>query len=318
MEKNMKKATVVLLLLALAMPAFAAEKSKESQGLDRDGITQLVRTVVAEVEPNDVFTAGSGPLVGGDQGTGGISASTDVDFWVLNVTVLGAWTINTDAGAAPALVDSKMYLYGSDGTTQLAYDDDSGPGFYSQFTYNFTATGTYYLKVIGYSASYTGNYVLNVGSPVPPPANDTCAGAIAIPFVSGFSVATTTTGANSDYTLLSTGCTGYAAAGPDIVYTVTMAAEQEITLEWLPVTFDASLYVVTDCADPMGTCVAGADLAGSGAAETVSFQNTTTGTVTYFIICDAYGSGSGPATLTIQAAVATEASSWGSVKAMYH
>ncbi len=314
----MKKATAILMLLLLAMPAFALDKSKESQGLDPDGITQLSRSVIAEVEPNDTFDVGSGPLVGGDQGTGAISASTDVDFWVLNVTVTGVWVMNTDAGAAPALTDSKLYLYGPDGSTQIGYDDDSGPGYYSQISYNFTATGTYYLKVIGYSASYTGNYVLNIASPLPPPANDNCAGAIEIPFVEGFVVETTTAGAISDYTLLSTGCTGYAAAGPDIVYTVTMAADQEITLVWTPVTFDASLYVVTDCADPMGTCVAGADDGGSATAETVSFMNTTGATVTYFIICDAYGSGSGPATLTIQAAVATEATTWGTVKALYN
>jgi hypothetical protein len=300
------------------MPVFAAEKSKESQGTDRDGITELNRAVIAEVEPNDTFDTGSGPLVGGDQGTGIISVGTDVDFWVLNVNVTGAWTINTDAGVAPALGDSKLYLYGSDGTTQLAYDDDSGPGLYSQFTYNFTATGTYYLKVIGYSASYTGGYVLNVGSPVPPPANDTCAGAIEIPFVEGFSVVTTTMGAVSDYNLTLADCTGYTTAGPDIVYTVTMAAEQEITLVWTPVTFDAALYVVTDCANPAATCVAGADDGGSGGAETVSFQNTTGVTTTYFIICDAYGTGSGPATLSIQAAVATEATTWGTLKALYN
>jgi hypothetical protein len=314
----MKKAIAVLMLLMLAMPALALEKTKEMQSADRDGITPMLRLVVNEVEPNDTFAVGSGPLVGGDQGTGIIAAGTDVDYWVLNVSVTGLWTIGTDAGPAPALVDSYIHLYGPDGTTQLATSDDEGPGAYSLISYNFTATGTYYVKVRGYSASYIGSYVLNVGSPVPPPANDTCAGAIEIPFVEGYSVATTTAGAISDYTLLGTGCTGYAAAGPDIVYTVTLAAEQEITLSWTPVGFDASLYVVTDCADPMGTCVVGADDAVSGGAETVSFMNTTGVTTTYFIICDAYGSGFGPATLSIDAAVATESTTWSTVKALYN
>ncbi len=314
----MKKATAVLLLLVLAMPAFALEKSKESQGLDPEGVTPMSRSIIAEVEPNDTFDVGSGPLTGGDQGTGGISAGTDVDFWILNITATGLWVMNTDAGAAPALGDSKLYLYGPDGSTQIGYDDDAGPGYYSQITYNFTATGTYYLRVIGYSASYTGNYVLNVAAPLPPPVNDTCAGAIEIPFVEGFFVDTTTTGAISDYNLLGTDCTGYATAAADIVYSVTMAADQEITLVWDPVTFDAALYVVTDCADPAGTCVVGADDAASGGAETVSFMNTTGATVTYFIICDGYGTGSGPATLTVQAAVATEATTWGTVKALYN
>ena len=93
---------------------------------------------------------------------------------------------------------------------------------------------------------------------------------------------------------------------------------EEITLSWTPVGFDASLYIVTDCADPMGTCVVGADDGGSGGAEVVSFMNTTGATVTYFIICDAYGSGSGPATLAIVSAVATEGTTWGSLKALYN
>lgn len=313
----MKKATAILLLVILALPVYAAEKTKESQGRDRDGITELGRSVIAEVEPNDTFDVGSGPLTGGDQGTGAIGAGTDVDFWVLNVNALGVWVMGTDAGPAPALTDSKLYLYGPDGVTQIGYDDDSGPGYYSQITYTFTATGTYYLKVIPYSASYTGSYVLNIGAPVPPPANDTCANAIAVPFQEGWTLATTTTGATNDYNPTSTGCTGYAATGPDIVFTVTLENEQEITISWAPVTFDASLYILTDCAD-MASCVVGADDAVSGGAEVVSFQNTTGVTTTYYIICDAYGTGSGPATLSIVSAVATEASTWGNLKALYN
>jgi hypothetical protein len=311
----MKKATAILLLLVLAMPVYAMEKSKEVQSMDRDGITELSRSVIAEVEPNDTFDVGSGPLVGGDQGTGIILASTDVDYWVINVTVTGLWTLTTDAGPAPALGDSYIHLYGPDGVTQLAADDDSGPGAYSMISYNFTATGTYFIKVRGYSASYTGNYVLNIASPLPPPANDNCAGAIAIPFVEGFSVAATTVGALNDYNPLSTGCTGYAAAGGDIVYTVTMENEQEITLSWTSAV-DGSLYVVTDCAD-MLTCVAGADETLSGQPEVVSFQNLTGATVTYFIICDSY-SGNGAGTLAILAAVPTESSTWGTLKALYN
>jgi hypothetical protein len=311
----MKKATVILLLLVLAVPALALEKSKESQSADPDGITPLLRTVLAEVEPNDTFDTGSGPLVGGDQGTGGISASTDADYWVVNVAVIGLWTITTDAGPTPALGDSYLHLYGPDGVTQIASDDDSGPGAYSMISYNFTATGTYYVKVRGYSASYIGNYVINVGSPVPPPANDTCAGAIEIPFVEGFSVVSTTVGAANDYNPGSAGCTGYAAAGGDIVYTVTLADLQEIVLTWTS-SQDGSLYVVTDCTD-MTTCVVGADATLSGEAETVSFQNTTGATATYYIICDSY-SGTGPGTLAILSAVATEATTWGTLKALYN
>ena len=174
-----------------------------------------MRTVIAEVEPNDTFDAGSGPLVGGDQGTGGISASTDVDFWVLNVNVLGSVDHHhrRRRGARPRRLLA-CTCTAPTAPRSSAYDDDSGPGLYSLITYNFTATGTYYVKVRGYSATYTGNYVLNVGSPVPPPANDTCAGAIAIPFVEGFSVATTTMGAANDYNAARHGLHGLRGGRP--------------------------------------------------------------------------------------------------------
>jgi hypothetical protein len=311
----MKKATAILLLLAFAAMPALAEKPKNLQAYERDGITPISRTAIAEVEPNDVFSAGSGPLTGGDQGQGVIAASTDVDFWVLNVNVLGQWVMNTDAGTAPALTDSKLYLYGPDGSTQIGYDDDSGPGYYSQITYNFTATGTYYLKVIPYSASYSGSYVLNIAAPLPPPANDTCAGAIEIPATTGFFVDTTTAGAINDYALTSAGCTGYTTAGGDIVYKINLYPTHEVTLTWDPVTFDAALYVLTNCAD-LASCVAGADGGVGGAAETVHFENTTGAYATFYIICDAY-SGSGPATLRVDSVVATQGATWSTIKALY-
>jgi len=302
-------------LIVLAVPVYAMEKSKEVQSMDRDGITEMSRSVINEVEPNNTFGVGSGPLTGGDQGTGSISPNSDVDFWVLNVNVPGLWPISTDAGPEPALVDSYIHLYGPDGVTQLTFDDDSGPGAYSQIIYPFTATGTYFIKVRGHNATYTGNYLLNIGTPVPLPANDTCATAIAIPFTEGFSVTTTTIGAANDYNPLPTGCTGYDAYGGDVVYTVVLENGQEIILSWTSAA-DGALYVVTDCSD-MQTCVAGADNTFAGQPEVVYFQNLTGAAVTYFIICDAF-SGEGAGTLAILTAVPTESSTWGALKALYN
>ncbi len=309
----MQKSIAILLLVLLAVPAFA-EKPKSNE-VYVPGAPHLTLAVIAEVEPNDDAATASGPLGAGDQGTGTIDPALEVDYWTLNIDATGTWILGTDAGADPAMGDSKLYLFDSDGVTQLAFDDDGGPGLYSQITFNFAAAGTYYLEVVPYGSSNVGSYVLDVAAPVAAPENDTCAGAIAIVPEAGFSVAISTVGANNDYSPVAPSCTGYSADGADVVYTVELEPTEDITLSWTTVGFDGSLYVVTDC-DDLTTCVAGADAAGTGGTEVVSFTNDTSTTNVYYIICDAY-SGTGDGTLTVDETVATEPASWGSVKSLY-
>lgn len=316
----MRKAIVILTVMgfamALAMPAMAQVGPQAILAYEAVGLVDCsARATVAEIEPNGTELTASGPLTGGDVGTGNISVggpSGDLDYWAININAIGTWSIGTDAGAAPAVGDTYINLYLPSGYVS---NDNGGPGNYSLITWYFTVPGTYYLRVRSSASSYKGNYVLTVVSPLPPPPNDTCAGAIPLPLVPAYSVSTSTAGALNDYTLTAAGCTGDTADDADIVYSVTLEAEQEITLVWTPIDFFyATLYVVTNCADAQGSCVAG-EAVGTG-AQTVHFQNTTGVATTYYIICDSYR-GSGAATLTIQAVVPTEAQSWGATKSLY-
>lgn len=122
--------------------------------------------------------------------------------------------------------------------------------------------------------------------PLDPPINDTCLGAIDV--TGGFSGMASTAEAHDDYDPGDGGCTGYVAAGPDIVYLVNLMPGYRVIASMNPVPyFDASLYLITDCGDPAGSCVVGDD---SGNPETITYCSEAGGT--YYIICDGYGAGS--------------------------
>jgi hypothetical protein len=129
---------------------------------------------------------------------------------------------------------------------------------------------------------------------ITPAANDTCA--TATPIVVGTPVNGVTGGATADYSagLEGTGCTGFTQAGPDVAYQLVLAADASITVSLSNVSpnFDPSVSllgpgVATLCdADPIATCVAGADAGLSGDAETFTYAATAG---TYFILVDAFG-----------------------------
>lgn len=119
---------------------------------------------------------------------------------------------------------------------------------------------------------------------VAPLSGDTCATATVInpgglPFVENSSLAT----AGNDIDPGLTGCAP--GAGNDVVYSFTPSATDIYTIGATPTTgFDLSLYVVTDCSNPSGTCVASANARGFDAGEFVT--PTLNAGTQYFIVVD--------------------------------
>jgi hypothetical protein len=153
---------------------------------------------------------------------------------------------------------------------------------------------------------------------VPPPApdGDVCETALVLP--SGdFMVTGTNIGFANDYPLVSGSCTGYSATGQDVVYVTNLEIGDELTvLMDTDTDWDDSVYLITDCADPMGSCVIGADAYPD--MSTFSFVAIEAGT--YYLIVSAYGSGVGGYTISGYnggSYTAVEESSWGSIKALY-
>jgi hypothetical protein len=151
----------------------------------------------------------------------------------------------------------------------------------------------------------TGDVCFNTAC-VTPPANDTCTAAATLTV--GTPVTGSTAGAKNDYSAGLNGatCTGYSQPGPDVAYKVHLLANTNytFTLSNLATTYDASFALVgpgadTNCtANPITTCVAGADAALDGANETFMYMPTADGD--YFVIVDGYTSTEG-GTFTLSA-----------------
>jgi cysteine-rich repeat protein len=87
--------------------------------------------VVTEIEPNDnaaqALVNGTFPV--NQLWAGAISPIADNDYYLLHLTATADLRIETFDGNGPGFctgIDTKIYLYATNGTTQLAVDDDTG------------------------------------------------------------------------------------------------------------------------------------------------------------------------------------------------
>lgn len=90
--------------------------------------------------------------------SGRIGENGDADWFSFTATAGKTYVFTVALGT---LADSSLYLYGTNGTTQLAMNDDYGTSCASRITWTATAGGIYYLKVVGYGTE-TGTYALGV------------------------------------------------------------------------------------------------------------------------------------------------------------
>src|SRR2546425_7699588 len=171
--------------------------------------------------------------------------------------------------------------------TCITGKDAAGTGQPENLRYKFNFSGTYYVILDSRSAgtgtwSATGALIcLN-----PPPPNDRCADAI-LAACGDFSWSGTTTYATNDYSF-GTGqsCTGSSADGKDVVYRFNVNAGDSVSVSYRALTTDASMYLVTDCADVVGSCKVGKDETFVGEWETLHYTFPTSGT--YYLILDSF------------------------------
>jgi hypothetical protein len=117
-----------------------------------------------------------------------------------------------------------------------------------------------------------------------PAAGDTCAAATVIsPASLPFSEDSTLSGAGNDIDPGPGSCAQ--GGGPDVVYSFTPSVTDTYTIGVTPLkATNLSLYVVTNCASPTATCVAGANVNGIDRGE--SLTPTLSAGTTYFIVVD--------------------------------
>lgn len=152
--------------------------------------------------------------------------------------------------------------------------------------------------------------------PPEPPENDTCDGAIMIEN-GAFSITGSTVDANNDYDPEYGGCTGWSAGGMDVVYSFCLDAGETFSVTMTTDGFDDSIYLVTDCTDVVGSCVAGDDAYPDGS----TFEYTADADNQFYLIVDGY-SGSGEYLIEgfnggDACSTPSEDSSWSEVKASY-
>lgn len=132
--------------------------------------------VGAEQEPNGTpGTAGAAAIddsVSGEICTGVDNPGGDVDYWAFTAQAGTTIELDVDAEALGSPADPIIALYASDGTTQLAFNDDED-GNDSRLQFSIVTTGTYYATV----ADIVGNggnpfpYLLHIRS-IPPGPGD--------------------------------------------------------------------------------------------------------------------------------------------------
>ncbi len=94
---------------------------------------------------------------------GGILAIGQSNFFSFSATAGTLYSIFTTAGT---LTDTELWLYDTDGVTQLAYDDESGAGSASRILWTAPASGTYFLEVRDWQNNATGTYTLDISEHV--------------------------------------------------------------------------------------------------------------------------------------------------------
>jgi hypothetical protein len=258
------------------------------------------------------FTIGAGFLPDPQTGTGTTGGPVDASTYgpgcVGSIDTTPDHTITVTSTVNLKLfvdsdVDSTLVVRGPAGTF---CDDDSHGNLDPEL--NVTLTPGEYHVWVGNFGSTQGTYTLtlteNMGAPAGGTPGDTCANALPLPLVGGTGRAagvlagfTNTIGDRIEVT-------GYSWSGSDVFYAVEAPANTQFTVTLDDKgTFDGGVYVISDCANPVGSVFAGLD---TTPTRPLTFSN---GANTRFVIVvDAWqGATSGTYELTVATAGAAPA-----------
>ena len=179
--------------------------------------------------------------------------------------------------------------------TCVAGADQGFSGTSERIRYVARQSSDHYVIIDAALSTYSGTHDLNVSFHT----GQTCNTAPPL-LTTGTAEWYTTSGYTNDYTLNSSGCTGFRSNAADRVYEVQLQAGDQLQLSLAPTpSYDPSVYLVSDCTDINASCVAGSDKP-SGVTETLN--PVVQQTATYYLIVDGFltsGSGSGEVTAEI-------------------
>jgi len=309
----------VALVVALTSSAMATAK------FDKDNSAAPIPTR-GLLDCSNAIDAGCGFNYSGNNGTG----VNNVEFYncqpftesgpenVFRLTI--GSTSNVSVTMSPAGCDLDLFVLAS------CEEDDcigSSAGTATELVeLDCLAPGTYYVVVDGYSGDVCG-YTLNISCTpcTPPPGNEACD--TATPLACGaisFSVNTDGTVNNYDPGAGNT-CTGYSASGGDLVWSVCIPEGGTIDLAIDEVDYDASTYLITNCANIVGSCLSGSDCFPWPCTNFINYTNPGPGDVNAYLVIDGFAGATGATdvngTLDCCGSIPTEETTWGSVKARF-
>lgn len=132
--------------------------------------------ITSETEPNGTPAEANLVVADASIAEAAISPAGDEDYFKYDLVAGTTYVIETGPSTTDlgTNYDIVMWLYDTDGTSQLAYDDDGGVSNYCYEEFTPSVTGTYYTKVRAFShGSTTGIYGFRVREMGAPPVGGT-------------------------------------------------------------------------------------------------------------------------------------------------
>jgi hypothetical protein len=114
---------------------------------------------VVDAIPGDTSTSYS-VTIGGAGASGWISPVGDHDWYAVTLTAGQTYVFTLNGSGGSPLQDTYLRVHNAAGT-QVAFDDDSGPGTYSLISYTAPSSGTFYLNAGAYNDLSSGQYTLS-------------------------------------------------------------------------------------------------------------------------------------------------------------
>jgi len=116
--------------------------------------TEFEESTPDAYEPDDNYSFASYISVDGTKQTHNFHVPDDQDWLKFNAAEGSSCTIETSELWDDS--DTYLYLYATDGTTEMDHDDDGGIDFASKIVWNCSISGTYYVMAQHYSSSAFG------------------------------------------------------------------------------------------------------------------------------------------------------------------
>ncbi len=119
----------------------------------------IIETADAAANTGTTYTIGVGQTLRGT-----LNANGDHDWYRVNLVAGQTYTIAMVGTGANNVINPFLSLYGPDGATLMASNDDGLQGNNSVFTFTATATGAFYIDAAAFANTGTGQYGISVTS----------------------------------------------------------------------------------------------------------------------------------------------------------